>query len=403
MIIRRPIVLRAQRGYTLLPLLAFVAVAAASLVYVWAAPRDDSAARDQRTAAALALARDALIGRAAADDTRPGSLPCPDVDNDGVADGAFGNCTSYLGRLPWRTLGLPDMRDGSGERLWYALSSAYRDNAGGGPLNSDTPGAYTVRDGTGTLLASDAPALVIAPGPALGSQSREAGNQALAAMYLDGENANADSSYVAAPLGSAFNDRVMIVAREDLFRPVVARVAKEVQAALERYRATNQYYPPANPYSAGGPSYFCDPATLRGRIPLTIRGGSPLTGCTAHAPWNAELPTWFFDNNWHLVTHYAVSSGCADPSPTSQGPCMANGGAGALAIGGVSSAVRVLVIVSGPARGGQGRPCASVADCLEDAANSDGDTSYVKPSQGPAANDRLAATCGTASPCAAMP
>jgi hypothetical protein len=31
-----------------------------------------------------------------------------------------------LGRLPWKTLGLPDLRDGDGERLWYAVSSATR-------------------------------------------------------------------------------------------------------------------------------------------------------------------------------------------------------------------------------------------------------------------------------------
>jgi hypothetical protein len=31
-----------------------------------------------------------------------------------------------LGRLPWKTLGLPDLRDGHGERLWYAVSTKYK-------------------------------------------------------------------------------------------------------------------------------------------------------------------------------------------------------------------------------------------------------------------------------------
>jgi type II secretory pathway pseudopilin PulG len=395
--------LSAHRGYTLLPLLAFLAVAGASLMYVWAAPRDDAAVRDQRTAAALALARDTLIGRAAADDTRPGSLPCPDVDNDGVADGAFGNCTRYLGRLPWRTLGLPDVRDGWGERLWYALTMAYRDNLGGGPLNSDTPGTYSVRDASNAMLATDAPALVIAPGPALGSQSRETGNESLAAMYLDGENANADASYLSAPASDSFNDRVLIISREDLFRPVVARVAREAQAALERYRATHQYYPAANPYSAGAPAYYCEPATLRGRVPLTISGGIPVTGCTSQAAWNHEFPDWFFDNNWHLVTHYAVASVCTDTTPAGQATCTASAGPDALSIAGVSSTVRVLVIVSGPARSDQTHPCNSVGQCADDAANADGDTHYVRPSPWPASNDRMAATCAVASACAVMP
>lgn len=394
---------RLARGYTLLPLLALLGIAATSLLYVQAAPRDSAAAREHRTAAALAVARDALIGRAASDDTRPGSLPCPDVDNDGTADGAFGNCTSYLGRLPWRTLGLADVRDGWGERLWYALTSAYRDNPGGGALNSDTPGAYTVRDASAAVLAADAPALVIAPGNALGAQSREPGNQLAPAMYLDGENGNADATFLIAAASASFNDRLIVVTREDLFRPVVARVAKEAQAALERYRAAHQYYPAANPYTAGAPSYYCNPATLRGRIPLTIRGGSPLTGCTAQAPWSGELPSWFFDNNWHLVTHYAVASACIDTSAAGNATCTANGGMDALDIAGVSRHVRAIVIVSGPPREGQSRPCASAAHCIDDAANVDDDIYYVKPSQWPATNDRMAATCATAGTCEVMP
>lgn len=402
MMLRPVCSVRAQQGYTLLPLLAFIGIAAASVVYVWGASREQIASREQRTSAALAVARDALIGRAAADDTRPGSLPCPDVDNDGTADGAFGNCTSYLGRLPWRTLGLPDVRDGWGERLWYALSPGYRDNPGAGALNSDTPGIYRITDASGGIRTEDAPAVVLAPGPTLGSQSRGAGNQSLVAMYLDGENANGDATYILASTTNSFNDKLIAITREDLFRPIVARVAKEVQIALERYRSANQYYPAANPYTAGAPSYYCDPATLRGRIPLTIRGAS-LAGCASHAAWNGEFPDWFFDNDWHLVTHYAVSSACADTSAAAQSSCTANGGPDPLTIAGVSDTVRVVVIVSGPPRGVQTRPCASAGECLEDAGNGDGDTRYVKPAAWPATNDRMAATCSTAGPCAVMP
>lgn len=391
----------AERGYTLLPLLVLVGVAATSFVYVRAMPRDDAALRAQRTAAALALARDALIGRAAADNIRPGSLPCPDVNNDGTADGAFGNCTRYLGRLPWRTLGLPELRDGWGERLWYVLSSAYRDNASGGPLNSDTPGALTLRNASGTVLAADVPALVIAPGPVVGGQSREPGNQSLAAMYLEGENANGDAAYVAAPASAGFNDTLLAVGREDLFRLVIVRVAKEARDGLERYRAAHQYYPAANPYAAGGPMYYCDAATLRGRIPLTINSAG--AGCAAQALWDAELPDWFFSNGWNLLTHYAVSSACADPSASAQASCTADGGPQPLDIAGVSPAVRVVVVVSGPARPGETRPCTSAAQCVDDAPNGDDDTHYVKPSPWPAGNDRLAASCATAAPCEALP
>ena len=32
------------------------------------------------------ITKEALIGRAAADINRPGSLPCPDVNDDGIAE-----------------------------------------------------------------------------------------------------------------------------------------------------------------------------------------------------------------------------------------------------------------------------------------------------------------------------
>ena len=53
----------------------------------------------------------------------------------------------YIGRLPWRTLGLPDLRDSSGERLWYAVSRQFARNPTcmpNCPLTSDTLGQLTV-------------------------------------------------------------------------------------------------------------------------------------------------------------------------------------------------------------------------------------------------------------------
>ncbi|MBK9161904.1 MAG: hypothetical protein IPM27_10155 [Nitrosomonadales bacterium] len=70
--------------------------------------------RQMATATALAQAKDALLGRAVSDDNMPGSLPCPDTDDDGSAEMFSGNnCPSYIGRLPWRTLKLQDLRDGT--------------------------------------------------------------------------------------------------------------------------------------------------------------------------------------------------------------------------------------------------------------------------------------------------
>jgi len=56
------------------------------LVYGSTSGMDRSIKAENRTRNALEQARQALIGRAVADATRPGSLPCPDTNDDGSAD-----------------------------------------------------------------------------------------------------------------------------------------------------------------------------------------------------------------------------------------------------------------------------------------------------------------------------
>ncbi len=87
---------------------------------------------------------------------RPADLPCPDLDNDGEAETACAsNINMRLGRLPWKTLGTEDLRDGAGERLWYAVSNPYKNNPRQLPMNSQTAGAISLRNING-LLQNDA-------------------------------------------------------------------------------------------------------------------------------------------------------------------------------------------------------------------------------------------------------
>lgn len=188
---------RRQRGIALALLaLALLGLGiAAALATSFAGPAS-RLARDRASDQALAAAREALIayatGRPVDRVVGPGYLPCPDLDDDGWAestcgsqDGAVGQA-SRLGRLPWKTLGLPDLRDGAGERLWYAVSSKYK-----GLLNCTVSaacldlspesalGTITVRDPTGAIAhdgtstdagrahSGGAIAVVFAPGPAL--------------------------------------------------------------------------------------------------------------------------------------------------------------------------------------------------------------------------------------------
>jgi len=197
--------------------------------------------REDHDQAVLRQARDALVARAALDDNRPGSLPCPDLDDDGVAELLAGTtCPAYLGRLPWRTLQLPDLRDGAGERLWYVLSPPFTDSSTS-VINSDTQGTLVM---TGLAPASNVIALVFAPGPALSvggaPQDRSPAGQNVAANYLEDENQNAANLvYAVRPTcvtadcaGGAFNDKALAINARDLFPVVETMVAKRMQTQL---------------------------------------------------------------------------------------------------------------------------------------------------------------------------
>ena len=113
---------RSQQGMALFLLLILGLTIGASLfLSTWnrSAPR---LAQEKASQLSLLQAKQALIAYAVsvypAGDVRPGDLPCPDTNNDGKKENACGNASgssgqaARLGRLPWRSLGLPDLRDG---------------------------------------------------------------------------------------------------------------------------------------------------------------------------------------------------------------------------------------------------------------------------------------------------
>lgn len=187
----------------------------------------------RKTMLALSMAQQALLAYAeqslAAElcgfnCPRPGDLPCPDRNNDGVAEGTCSN-SARLGRLPWKTLGVGDIRDGSGEHLWYAVSDRYKNNPRKLPLNLDTPGSWSIATSEGlrwdAMQGQGVVAVVIAPMQPLiredgWRQQRVPTNVEVAWDYLDksGTYDNArvqeDTAYgfVVAPKSVHFNDVV---------------------------------------------------------------------------------------------------------------------------------------------------------------------------------------------------
>src|SRR5688500_14571592 len=187
--------LPAQRGIALmLALLALLGLAGFVLAAALGAiPPDRHHVSDR----ALAQAREALLAyatdRAIDAVVGPGYLPCPDRDDDGWAEPTCGSLSGdsgqaqRLGRLPWKTLGLPDLRDGHGERLWYAVGSKHKGllncaasracvdmspAAALGTLTIREPGGTVIHDGTRadpSDARAGAVAAVIAPGAPLDS------------------------------------------------------------------------------------------------------------------------------------------------------------------------------------------------------------------------------------------
>ena len=270
-----------QRGAALLALVLALALGSGLVTIEWieAAARSSHAAR--RTEAALAAARDALIGYAASYPDQhsgrhgPGYLPCPDRSGNGSPNTPCP--ATSLGRLPWRRLGLHDPRDGAGERLWYALDRRFR--AIGykhRPLNSDTAADLAVDGRSGVA------AVILAPGPALPFQDRSR-ERFDPAQYLEGGNETpGDGTYVSRGAPSSqprdrFNDRVEAIFRDELMAAAGRRALAAARTALEKYRDApwnTGVLPWLAPWTGSADGALPVPGVTAGRLPLSPGGST---------------------------------------------------------------------------------------------------------------------------------
>jgi type II secretory pathway pseudopilin PulG len=291
---------RVQRGFALIAILILAALMSAFLIAsaLNRSSADITNEREDRSMSALRRAKDALIAYAASEQwqlykgqtpDQPGALPCPDRDDDGDADCTGSNTASMIGRVPFKTLGIEDLRDASGERLWYALSHDYRKNKCPLPptspppgctiINADTLGQLTV---TGTAPATQVVAIVFAPGEVLQNQNRDPANATAhndPLNYLEGPPNLSDAvNYVftSAPPSAVFNDRLLVITRADLMaavEPVVAaRIERDVKPLLGDYFSKWGRYPFAVPFAsppAAQSAYLGSSPTTSGLLPVT--------------------------------------------------------------------------------------------------------------------------------------
>jgi hypothetical protein len=284
----------------------------------------------------LAQVKDALIAWSASrtppDNSsyaRPGELPCPDNDNSGTDPGG---CTAgAIGRVPWKSLRIPEPRDSTGEVLWYAISGPFRYSTTS-PITSDTQGDLVVyQDSTASTVTSNAIAVIFAPGAALGIQARGTTAEQLdAANYLDTlaglNNALAGGPFVKASTSSnSFNDRVLHILNTDLMPVVEQRVAREMIGYLNSYRAAVGVYPWGDLGDGDSNGIEDTAAYNRNRFPCGTAlptdwdsGGSP------------RLPNWLkigcgSVTGWAGMIYYAIArnrlqnsgSGCTTCSASS--------------------------------------------------------------------------------------
>lgn len=354
-----------QRGQAAtIALLLMLGVGATIIVYTFPTTAKLSIERDKQTEEALAQARIALIGYAASVDLsgagRPGDLPCPDTDDDGSADAVPACAGGALGRLPWKTLGLPDLRDGDGERLWYAVSSNFKNNprtacaapGDAGCLNSDTRGTITVRNSAGAVIhdgsnpdaftPSGVIAVIFAPGAVLRRQGATspqdrgctgAGASCTAAGvcnsapltntpkcnpvnyldilpavedntdFTDGSNANGFINGVIRDAGGTpiVNDRLIVITYNDLIPVLQRRVAKEVLNCLTSYAAVaqnNGRFPWAAPITDVTPPYSDQVNTRFGRIPDPPLSATQLGVAGGVADLVCLVPALCMTANW---------------------------------------------------------------------------------------------------------
>lgn len=314
-----------QKGAALMMLITVLVLGTLTTLVVTLNVNSEIAEREIKTARALAKAKEALIAYAvsvilptvpsATTTVRPGDLPCPASDNSGIAAANCGDAAGStgqslrLGRLPWMTLGVPDLRDGHGEQLWYAVSNNFKENTRtvctnpdqSGCLNSDSRGTITVRKSSGLIVNNGANpdvfvpsgviAVVIAPGGPLlregasSLQDRSGAGVSDPINYLDVGNGEDNAAFIDSSATDGFingpvldvneniivNDKLISITYADLLPRLEERVAGEVLKCMKDYAlANNGRYPWAAEVQESGEGDYSDEEDNKfGRVPDT--------------------------------------------------------------------------------------------------------------------------------------
>jgi hypothetical protein len=281
--------------------------------------------RLNKTYTSLAEAKAALIGYAVLNASKPGTLPCPDTDNNGNSNSSVANCTSYIGRLPWRLqLGMPILKDSHGECLWYGLSPAFRTQMTDAtrllnPLNSATNGTINVVNDLDVPVTSANPvlAVIFAPNYPVTGQNRSGAatiycsGDSIASKYLDikglvnnatGNVIGANYTFKIGAVDNGFNDQLVYITARDLYPSLRKRIAKEIVGNPSPIAVPSglvQYY------QTSANTYPCPAKSVTGDADCAPPLGNNVPYNDAIKPLQyTALGSWLEDNGWFAMTTY---------------------------------------------------------------------------------------------------
>lgn len=236
----RPGSRRAQRGAALL---VFATVLILGVVWftvgALAKAAPTAASREIRTGEALQAGKRALLAYIAQyaarfDTAEPGQLPCPESPTLANVGEASTSCSATLlnvGRLPWKTLGIDQLRDGEGEPLWYVMRG-FR-NA---PINFSTAGLlnHNVSPVVAMIVAPGLPRNTASLAGTLAGCTKQ--NQLVANRNTATLNAanflecGVATGSITSPGDSAWtNDRVITITQAEWFDAITGPIADRLQ------------------------------------------------------------------------------------------------------------------------------------------------------------------------------
>ncbi len=175
-----------QKGAVLLLFLLAIIVGFSALFLSVYSNNNTNTFKDVKTYNKLAEAKKAILDYVSTNYNRVdigsyGILPCPDIsaatNAPGIADnGCLSSHINAIGHLPWRTLGIPPLKDKSDQCFWYVVSGLEK-TSNPNTISNGLIDIYAAdRKSLLTIAGDSAVAIIIAPNQPLEYQTGRAGS-----------------------------------------------------------------------------------------------------------------------------------------------------------------------------------------------------------------------------------